>query len=290
MRAWSARFTGRDVVKVGSLSFAKVEQGTTYVGDDRGGWIHAGQRPRHEVRVPEFFILKTPLRAKDVARLCNEPVPDDEGPHQGIDAALLQQICSAVRDGLEGDLEVRPPSLAEWTIANEAGVLKPQPGVLEVLADAPFSNHRGAPMDGRPREGSTLGPLMDQLACIEVHPYKTGATATSSVPMDRRLPGTVLRLVLSPKRVGPTRTVPHQADVAANLRIEALCTLLIGVVPSFLIPVLRGFGGYALEGWANLLFGGLVAGFVTGAVWRPRRPTVQWDDGEVQDDERKVSQ
>jgi hypothetical protein len=27
-----------------------------------------------------------------------------------------------------------------------------------------------------------------------------------------------------------------------------------------------------------LLFGGLCAGFVTGAVWRPRRPTVSYDE------------
>ena len=38
------------------------------------------------------------------------------------------------------------------------------------------------------------------------------------------------------------------------------------------------FGSYATEGWANLLFGGIVAGFVTGAVWRPRRPTVKIED------------
>jgi hypothetical protein len=283
---------GRDDVQVGPLTFVKVDAGTTYVGDDRGGWIHANQRPRHEVRVPEFFVLETPLSAADVAQLSNQDSPANQAPHEGVDAALLQQVCAALRAHLPDHLEVRPPSLAEWKRAREAGALNPLPGVLEILADAPFSNHRGAPMDGRPRERSAHGPLMDQLACIEVHPHKTAATATSSVPMDRRLPGTVLRLVLSPVREGAPRTVPRQADRSANLRVEVMCTLLIGVVPSFLIPVLRGFGGYALEGWANLLFGGLVAGFVTGAIWRPRRPTVTWEDGAVHEDDeaRKVSQ
>lgn len=279
-------------MQVGPLTFVKVESGITYVGDDRGGWIHANQRPRHEVRVPEFFVLETPLNKADVAQLCNQDGPASTAPHEGVDAALLQQICAALRPDVPAHLEVRPPSLAEWKRAREAGAMNPMPGVLDILADAPFSNHRGAPMDGRPRESSALGPLMDQLACIEVHPHKSEATATSSVPMDRRLPGTVLRLVLSPVREGPSRTVPRQADRSANLRVEALCTLLIGVVPSFLIPVLRGFGGYALEGWANLLFGGLVAGFVTGAIWRPRRPTVTWEDGvfHEEDEARKVSQ
>tara|TARA_B100000925_G_scaffold291709_1_gene280908 strand:- start:12 stop:848 length:837 start_codon:yes stop_codon:yes gene_type:complete len=278
-------------VKVGPLTFAEVKAGTTHVGDNRGGWIHASQRPRHEVRLPAFLILESPLSTSEVADLVGSDETVEEGVHEGIDAALLQRICAAVRPLVDEGFEVRPPSMAEWTHARESGVLKPQQGALEVLADAPFSNHRGAPMDGRPREGSGHGPLMEQLACIEVHPQKAGATATSSVPMDRRLPGTVLRLVLSPKRTSPARTVPKQADRAANLRIEVLSTLLIGVVPSFLIPVVRGFGSYALEGWGNLLFGGLVAGFVTGAVWRPRRPTVTWDDGEIHDeDERSVSQ
>ena len=52
------------------------------------------------------------------------------------------------------------------------------------------------------------------------------------------------------------------------------------VIPSFAIPIARGMGGYATTGWANLLFGGLCAGFVTGAFWRPRRPTVLFEDGE----------
>ena len=278
-------------MNVGPLTFVEVEAGTTHVGDNRGGWIHASQRPRHEVRLPAFYILESPLSANEVAALLGRENSEQNDVHEGVDAALLQRICAAIRPLVDEGLEVRPPSLAEWTHARERGRLTPQQGALEVLADAPFSNHRGAPMDGRPREGSGHGPLMDQLACIEVHPQKEGVTATASVPMDRRLPGTVLRLVLSPTRTSPTRTVPKQADRAANLRIEVLSTLLIGVVPSFLIPVVRGFGSYALEGWANLLFGGLVAGFVTGAVWRPRRPTVAWDDGEVQSDvDRSVSQ
>jgi hypothetical protein len=50
------------------------------------------------------------------------------------------------------------------------------------------------------------------------------------------------------------------------------------VIPSFVIPILRGMGDYAVSGWPNLLFGGLCAGFVTGAFWRPRRPTVSYDE------------
>ena len=73
--------------------------------------------------------------------------------------------------------------------------------------------------------------------------------------------------------------MPKSADVLGNLRTEVIWTTLLGIVPSFLIPVFRGFGSYAIDGWANLLFGGLVAGFVTGAIWRPRRPSIPYEEG-----------
>ena len=77
---------------------------------------------------------------------------------------------------------------------------------------------------------------------------------------------------------------PKSADVLGNFRTEIVWTTLLGIVPSFLIPVIRGFGSYAIDGWANLLFGGLVAGFVTGAIWRPRRPSISYEAGDQEDD------
>lgn len=275
------------------VEFVDVEAGSTWVGSDLGGWIHAGQRPRHEVRLPEYRIMPRCLTEGQFASLLDlDSGPNGEEVKEGIDADLLSSVCSELSRHVEEGYEVRPPSLGEWKHARRLGLLDAPAGHLEILADAPSSDHRGAPMDGRPRPSSQAGPLRDHLACIEVHPSKQGVTATSSVPMDRALPGTVLRLVVAPVREGETRWVPKEADRWANLRTEAICTLLIGVIPSFLIPLVRGFGTYALEGWANLLFGGLVAGFVTGAVWRPRRPSVAWDDGRVQDEgsERRVSQ
>ncbi|MEC8540312.1 MAG: hypothetical protein VXY53_00540 [Candidatus Thermoplasmatota archaeon] len=55
---------------------------------------------------------------------------------------------------------------------------------------------------------------------------------------------------------------------------------MLGVIPSFAIPWLRGLGDYVYSGWVNLLFGGLCVGFVTGAIWRPRRPIITYEQGE----------
>ena len=95
----------------------------------------------------------------------------------------------------------------------------------------------------------------------------------------RDRPNTVIRFVLSPPRDEPIRRVPESADLIGNLKTEIFWTTVLGIIPSFLIPIIRGFGSYAIDGWVNLLFGGLVAGFVTGAIWRPRRPSISYEEG-----------
>ena len=85
-------------------------------------------------------------------------------------------------------------------------------------------------------------------------------------------------MVVSPKREGEGKRVPVNANLASNIRSELFWTTVLGIIPSFTIPILRGFDSYAIEGWPNLLFGGLCAGFVTGAFWRPRRSTWHLDD------------
>ena len=91
-----------------------------------------------------------------------------------------------------------------------------------------------------------------------------------------------LRLVITPIRKNPARIVPKKADYGANIRSELLWTTVLGVIPSFAIPWLRGMGDYVYSGWVNLLFGGLCVGFVTGAFWRPKRPVIMFNDGELQ--------
>ena len=69
-------------MNVGPLTFVEVEAGTTYVGDNRGGWIHASQRPRHEVRLPAFYILESPLSANEVAALLGREESERNDVHE----------------------------------------------------------------------------------------------------------------------------------------------------------------------------------------------------------------
>ena len=271
--------TEENQIRLNGIDFLKIESGLTTVGTDKGGWVYASNRPKHEVSIPDFFITKSVLSSEQLSNLIPELNSLDEGADfTGIDKEVREQIIETFADVIEQGYEVRAPSIGEWKRAHDLGIISTSPNNVEVLADSAFSNFRGAHMDGSPRLESMIGPLSSQKAGLQVHPRNQNEFATSAVPQDRRLRNTSLRLVISPKRELPTPKVPNNSDFAKNVRTELLCTLFIGIIPSFLIPVLRGFGSYATEGWANLLFGGIVAGFVTGAVWRPKRPTVKIED------------
>jgi hypothetical protein len=279
---------------VNKLDFKRVPQGSSFLGSDKGGWIYASQRPRYEVQLPDYYILEHPITRGQVAGLLgeNEDVEDSEEPMIGLIESEIEAIRKQIEEqldisGLPGKWEVRSPSFPEWHHARNEIHLNS--GIVEILGDAAAANHRGAMMDGRVRPIETTGPLQYHRLAVEMHPKRKDVFATSNIPVDRSLTNTVVRFVISPVREAPARRVPKTADSWGNFRTEMLWTTLLGIVPSFLIPILRGFDTYALDGWPNLLFGGLVAGFVTGAIWRPRRPTISFEEGVIQESEDSLA-
>ena len=269
-------------VQYRGIEFQKISAGSVYLGTEKGGWIYASQRPRHEVKCPDFYIMQSVLSEQQIKDILQQESHDIK-----LDGGSINEICRRLSDGVEGaefladsgdTWEIRSPSEGEWRHAHEKIGLELNPKKIEILADGVADNYRGAMMDGRPRSFYGIGPMASHRTAIETHPSQEGVTALSSAPMDRPLDGIVTRLVITPIRTGEGKKVPLNADFFANIRGEVFWTLLLGVVPSFVIPIARGMGGYAVTGWANLLFGGLCVGFVTGVLWRPRRPTLQYDD------------
>ena len=248
--------------------------------------MYASQRPRYEVKLPEYYILETPIQHRDIALLFNEESNHNDGD---VEEILFQQTNELIEKFMQneevaqflnsGDWEVRLPSIAEWQCALENNAIQTRMGKTELLCDAPVLGNRGAMMDGRPRQNNLIGPAAAQVAAIATHPRNQEVTALTSVPIDRGLPNVIARFVISPQRKGPAKIVPNNADLSATIRSELIWITLLGIVPSFLIPIFRGMEDYAISGWPNLLFGGLVAGFVSGAIWRPKRPTIQYKEG-----------
>ena len=276
-------------VTLNGLTFARVEAATTVLGTTKGGWVYASQRPCYEAKLPSFFVMNNPLTERNVAVALGLPSADDK-PDEAMEALTsddLNELASQVMAGedfraftaqQDGPWEVRALSESEWKTATSQNLIRLRPGLTERLCDAPASNNRGAMMDGRPRPNEVLGPASHQVAAMAVHPKNAEVTAITSVPRERPLPNVVARLALTPLRQGPPKRVPEATDRWSNVRAELLWTTVLGIVPSFLIPVLRGMSSYAVDGWVNLLFGGLCAGFLTGALWRPKRPMLRYDD------------
>jgi len=276
-------------VTLNGLTFARVDPATTVLGTTKGGWVYASQRPCYEAKLPQFFVMNNPLTERDVAVALGLPSADDK-PDEAMEALTSDDLNELARQVMAGEdfraftaqqdglWEVRALSESEWKTATSQNLLNLSPGLTERLCDAPASNNRGAMMDGRPRPNEVLGPASHQVAAMAVHPKNTEITALTSVPRERPLPNVVTRLALTPLRQSSPKRVPEATDRWSNVRSELLWTTVLGIVPSFLIPVLRGMSGYAVDGWANLLFGGLCAGFLTGAIWRPKRPLLRYDD------------
>ena len=279
-----------DTLFIETIKFTKVNAGSVFVGESRGGWIYSSQRPRHEVKCPDFYIMEDTLNLNQLSNLLDTDL--SEGENKVWDNARLDFIKTVINEKfIQANLDVNPikswhirsPSQGEWLLAKELGIINVSCGNKEILCDAVSSNYRGAMMDGRPRRFTGHGPMKWHLATMEIHPSKKDIFALSSAPMDRKNSGLSVRLVITPNRDDNPVIVPNKADLTSNIKDEVIWTSILGVIPSFAIPWLRGMGDYIYSGWVNLLFGGLCAGFVSGAFWRPRRPTIMYNDGEVLD-------
>ena len=193
-------------IKANGLEFIPISSGSSWLGSDKGGWIYASQRPRYEVRLPSYYIMEKPLTRGQVARLLDEDESPDEPdePMTGLTIDEIHALREAIESNLEEEsLDVRLPSFPEWNHASEQ--IELNPGIVEILSDAAATSHRGGMMDGRPRPIETSGPLQHHRLAVEMHPRKSGTFATSNIPVDRPLPNTVFRFVLSPPRTEPPR-------------------------------------------------------------------------------------
>lgn len=270
------------------LSFQKVNSCSVFIGENKGGWIYAGQRPRHEVKLPDFYIMESSLSDKELTEISKKL--DIESNSNQWDEEKLNILLNYLETQFyESDIaiedkskwEIRCPSQGEWYASLENKKIIVKTKARELLSDGTSSNHRGAMMDGRPRKFEGFGPMQYHKAVVEIHPSKIDITALSSIPMDRPNNGVTVRFVISPIRQGDIVKVPQNADFFSNFKVEIFWTFVLGIIPSFAIPIFRGMGSYATDGWVNLLFGGLCVGFVSGAFWRPRRPTIMYEQGET---------
>ena len=271
------------------MMMAKLGPGSLLLGSDKGALPYGSERPRHEVKISERWIstelVTRGIWAEAMGEECegeeNEPV---EHKSWGEIEDFVKRVKNATTDKFEG--EWRLPSESEWEFAHtELGISVP-PALEELFSDHPHPNHRGAPTDGRPRmDGNPNSMMRLYRISRKAHPYKIGFSVKSQTPVKHGQDGIVFRLIFIPQKNTPGETgdclfVPDEIDAGRLFKREAIIALIIGIIPSFSIPIIRGFSSYAVEGWVNLLFGGLLISLASSVIWRPRTETwVFTDDG-----------
>ncbi len=260
-----------------------VAAGVATLGSARRGVLRAFLGPRHEVRVPNRFEITR--SAIPVAELLSHA--PDEGP-SGEDGG------SAGMDRRLIELGARPPTEAEWTLAEAAGAVHGEADTVELLID--WISERGywsLPCDGRPRLGLTadriettdpgvpMNPMHAQQRLVRIWSAGSGGAVTSRAsllpPLDDRT--TTVRLV---RPLAPSDSIwssndpprlPAEYDRMWRLRQEVVIALLVGIIPSFIWAWFNATPGYIASGWLNLVMGGIFIGVLSGAVWRPDGPT-----------------
>ena len=88
------------------LVFHHVKSDSIFIGEDRGGWIYAGQRPKHEVRCPDFFITEEPLSLSQLSSILDSEL--SAGDETTWNKERLSAIISLLNDdisNLVGDLK-----------------------------------------------------------------------------------------------------------------------------------------------------------------------------------------
>ena len=95
-------------VNIKGIDFVKVEAGITTVGTNKGGWVYASNRPMHEVKIPDSFIMKSVFPSK----LLNGILPsydslDSGDEYTGIDRKLIEELLSFLNSEIPEGYEIR---------------------------------------------------------------------------------------------------------------------------------------------------------------------------------------
>ncbi len=261
------------------MPFVDIPEGKILIGSNKGGLIHGSERPRYQAQIQSFKVMDSLLTRKQYAKIMGR---DDESEENVDDLPWeeIENIITIVQEEIGTEHEVRLPSHAEWLRSKDHLGFELPLACEEILWDHPHNNNRGAPLDGWPRIDDRMESMMRRYrVCMKSHPKRSGIVFKSQTPIFSAQKNAHLRLLIRRKSESESIVIPEEADFNAILKQEALFALFIGIIPSFLIPIFRGYSDYVFEGWANLLFGGICFSLVTATIWRPRRPTWYLNEG-----------
>ncbi len=234
---WGTGFSG-GLTLSDSIEWIEVKPGIVVMGSADRSILFGGIGPRHEVSIGYRF------------KISRTPVPS-------IEAMKIIQSS-------EADVA----SESEWELANSRGLLSAEIGCIEVLEDR-HHGYWGKICDGRPHYGGNRG--LKNLR----HWSKSGPVSIQRPTLSEDGKTESVRLVIREDPVWSDNplAIPIRKDNQRIMVEEALISLFLGVIPSFIWAYHNAGDGYLREGWLNLIMGGIFFGLFTSLFWRPKQPT-----------------
>ena len=222
------------------IQWVTVNPGKVYVGSDNRSIIFGGIGPRHEIKIDyKFEISFSPISREDAFELL---------------ASSDYSIASE----------------SEWELAFQQNLISGN-NELEELSDRIRGSYWSKCCDGR--------PFIEENWIMKV--ARIWDSGNASVGQINKNDNTdYIRLVKRPSDDMFTIESPKLPESSNKSRLifeESFISLIFGIIPSFLWAYFNASEGYILEGWLNLIFGGLFIGVFTVIFWRPR--TKSWRIG-----------
>ncbi len=260
------------------IHWIQVQPGTAWLGDDRGALMHAGNGPRHQIKIESTFeISSEPITFAQWKFLTGNAAAGQvsEQPLNRLTPLMIE----AGLIGTEGNL--RPPSEAEWALAVSQGAITRGPVEIEVLSDRPpRSGYWGAPCDGRPWTPSVrAGGVSDHTAHV-TRIWQKDSTVRGATPRGVSRQKMGFRLVRFAEYPGGLE-MPIASQKSNLIMREALIGLVIGILPSFTWAYFNASPEYISSSWLNIAFGGLFFSLMTALIWRPKTPSFHVEEGEM---------
>ena len=258
------------------IHWIQVHPGSAWLGDDRGALMHVGNGPRHQIKIESpFEISSEPITFSQWKSLTGNAAA---GKNSDEPLNLLTPLM--IEAGLIGtDGNLRPPSEAEWALADLQGAIEQGSVEVEVLSDRPpRSGYWGAPCDGRPwLPPMRAGGVSNHTAHV-TRVWKKEGTVRGATPRGVSRQKMGFRLVRSVEYKGEIKMPmnPQKSDIILR---EVAISLVIGIFPSFTWAYFNASPEYISSSWLNIAFGGLFFSLMTALIWRPKNPSFHIEDG-----------
>ena len=222
------------------IQWIKVNPGKVFIGSDNRSILFGGIGPRHQVKIDyEFEISFLPIIREDVSEFLSS-----------------NEYCIA--------------SESEWELSFQNNLISGN-DEIEELSDRIRGSYWLKFCDGRPF-------LEDGWLMKSSRTWDSGIPSPSQTKKGQI--SEYVRLVKRPENhifsIDSPR-LPDSSDKSRLLFEESSIALIFGIIPSFLWAYFNASDGYILEGWLNLVFGGIFIGVFTVIFWRPK--TTSWRVG-----------